>query len=237
MKSRSHFPLLLAPVLILFILTLYVSCNEELQTIPKVDAMQILPDTVEAGGVALIVTTAMDEDGDELVYSYSATGGKISGYGDSVYWLAPFDGGVYNAIVRVTDPDGNQSIDSVKLVVLDSGKSEITGTASFPAGLNYDLSGAVVRLFTSVSAYTSGQCADSVIAFGFGPIVSYRFPQVEPGTYYLDVWKDLDNSITMSSGDFIGWYGSGDFADPFLKPIVVQPGTPSQIQIQVQVKP
>jgi len=121
MKIRSRLALLLSPALLLLMMNLLVSCNEELQTIPRVDAMQILPDTVEAGGVALIVTSALDEDGDELVYSYTATAGKINGYGDSVYWLAPFEGGVYNAIVRVTDPDGNQSIDSVKLVVLDSG--------------------------------------------------------------------------------------------------------------------
>jgi len=237
MKIRSRLALLLSPALLLLMMNLLVSCNEELQTIPRVDAMQILPDTVEAGGVALIVTSALDEDGDELVYSYTATAGKINGYGDSVYWLAPFEGGVYNAIVRVTDPDGNQSIDSVKLVVLDSGKSEITGTASFPAGLNYDLSKSVVRLFPSLEAYAAGQYTHSDTVFGFGPIVSYHFPQLEPGAYYLEVWKDLDNSITMSSGDFIGWYGSGDFAAPVLNPINVLPGTPAQVQIQVQVKP
>lgn len=47
----------------------------------------------------------------------------------------------------------------------------------------------------------------------------------------------MDNSYTISSGDFIGWYGSGDFVYPNLRPLVVQDGTPVQAQIQTESSP
>jgi len=223
--------------LTIFTLLLISSCSEKVQSIPTIEKAIVSPDTVEASGIALLTITASDADGDELVYSYTTNGGKISGYGDSVYWLAPLKGGYYTTIVRVTDPAGNQAIDSIKLFVLNSGKSAVSGTASFPEGLNFDLSSSKVRLFTSLAARAAGLSSDSTTVFGFGPIVSFSFPAVDPGTYYLDVWKDMDNSITISPGDFIGWYGSGDFINPEFKPLVVQNELPSQVQIQVNVVP
>jgi len=223
----------LVPAVILF----SISCNEKVETIPMIDSITVAPDTVAAGGIALITVIAADQDGDELVYSYAPQAGKISGYGDSVYWFAPTKGGLYKTIVRVTDPSGNQTSDSIRLFVLNSGKSEIVGTASFPENIIFDLSMAKVRIYTSIAARAAGQAADSTNVFGFGPIVSYRFPLVTPGTYYLDVWKDMDNSLTFSSGDFLGWYGSGDFAAPVLKPIIVQDSISSQVQVQMNVMP
>jgi len=223
----------LVPAAMLFIF----SCNEKVETVPVIDSITIAPDTVAAGGIALIVVSATDQDGDELVFSFSPQAGKISGYGDSVYWLAPTKGGLYKTIVRVTDPSGNQTSDSIRLFVLNSGKSEIVGTASFPEDIVFDLSLAKVRIYTSIAARAAGQAVDSTNVFGFGPIVSYRLPLVTPGTYYLDVWKDMDNSLTQSSGDFLGWYGSGDFAAPVLKPVVVQDSISSQVQVQMNVMP
>jgi hypothetical protein len=223
--------------MLLFLSVFISSCKEDVQNIPVIENFISDPDTVEAGGIALLITTAEDADGEDLVYSYQVNAGTISGYGDSVYWLAPLTGGQYRAIVRVTDPAGNQSVDSVRIYVIDSGKSPITGTASFPEGINFDLSDAKVRLFTSLAQRALGVCADSAEVFGFGSIVSFKLPAIEPGTYYLDVWKDMDNSITLSSGDFLGWYGSGGFTSPDLKPIIVQQGVPSQVQVQVNVMP
>jgi hypothetical protein len=218
-------------------LLLISSCTEKVQSIPEILMVTVSPDTVEAGGIALIQTLAQDVDGDELVYSYTTNGGKISGYGDSVYWLAPLNGGYYKTIVRITDPSGNQSTDSIKLYVISSGKTTVSGTASFPEGINFDLSDSKMRLYTSLQERIAGHPSDSVNVFGFGSIVSFTFPAVSPGTYYLDLWKDMDNSMTMSSGDFTGWYGNGDISDPHLKPLVVQEGLPTQVQMEVNVMP
>ena len=132
MKNLVHSALILLFGLSFIGIFSISSCTEDIQNIPVIEQLIVSPDTVIAGEVTLMITTATDADQDELVYSYTVTGGKISGYGDSVYWLAPLVGGTYSAIVRVTDQAGNQSLDSVKLVVLDSGKSPVTGTASFP---------------------------------------------------------------------------------------------------------
>ncbi|MBK7028980.1 MAG: hypothetical protein IPH45_07135 [Bacteroidales bacterium] len=236
MKHFLNTTIIAIASLVLISVFSFSGCKEEVETIPVIDWVKVTPDTITSGGIALVVTNAYDEDGDELVYSFTTTGGVITGYGDSVYWLAPLNGGKYNAIVRVTDPSGNQTIDSVSIFVLPSGKTEITGTASFPAGINQDLSEARVRLFTSLANRAAGISSDSVNVFGFGSIVSFRFPAVTPGVYYLDVWKDMDNSITISSGDFLGWYGSGTFAAPDLKPVVVQDSIATQVQVQVNVK-
>jgi len=237
MKHFLKFSLLGCIGLATITLLLISSCSEKTQSIPVIKKVTLVPDTIEAGGIALLTTIAKDADRDDLVYTYTPSGGKITGYGDSVYWLAPLKGGLYHTIVRVTDPSGNQSIDSVRLFVINSGKSTVSGTASFPEGTNFDLSGSRVRLFTSLAARAAGQVADSTKVFGFGSIVSFTFPAVTPGTYYLDVWKDMDNSITFSVGDFIGWYGSGDFTNPVFKPLVVQDGLPLQVQVQVFVMP
>jgi hypothetical protein len=237
MKRSKIFTAFYLPGIAFFLLVFMIRCQEDFQNIPIIEEVTVTPDTVDAGGVVLLITKASDADGEDLVYSYSLNAGNISGYGDSVYWLAPLTGGQYRAIVRVTDPAGNQSVDSVKIFVIDSGKSPITGTASFPEDLNFDLSSAKVRLFTSIPDRVAGHCTDSVQVFGFGPIVSFTFPAVDPGYYYLDVWKDMDNSITLSSGDFLGWYGSGDYYSPMLKPIVVQQGIPAQVQVQANVIP
>lgn len=223
--------------LLLFFCLFSVSCTKEIQNIPVIESFSVSPDTVIAGDIALLTSVATDADNEDLVYSYNVSAGQLSGYGDSVYWLTPLYAGIYNSVLRVTDPNGNQSIDSVKLVVLSSGMSTVSGTASFPEGVNFDLSDAKVRLFASIADRNAGHSLDSTRVFGFGSIVSFKFPAVEPGTYYMDVWKDMDNSYTISTGDFIGWYGSGDFVYPNLKPLVVQDGMPVQAQIQVAVKP
>jgi hypothetical protein len=237
MKRKLNFLLSGLLGLTLTTLLLISSCTEKVQSIPEILSVALDPDTVEAGGIALIRTLAQDIDGDELVYSYTTNGGRISGYGDSVYWLAPLNGGLYNTIVRVTDPSGNQSIDSIKLFVINSGKTSVSGTASFPEGINFDLSGSKMRMFTSLQARIAGHPSDSVNVFGFGPIVSFTFPSVTPGSYFLDLWKDMDNSMTMSTGDFTGWYGTGDLSNPQLKPMVVQEGLPTQVQLEVSVMP
>lgn len=59
--------------------------------------------TVRAGGLATITVVASDSDGDILAYSYSATGGTITGTDSSVMWTAPAYNGTYKITVTVSD--------------------------------------------------------------------------------------------------------------------------------------
>ena len=59
---------------------------------------------------------------------------------------------------------------------------------------------------------------------GSGANVSYTIPNVNPGNYYLDIWKDNDNNGFWSIGDFVGWYGSGAWSAPTLTEFQISEG-------------
>ncbi|HKP38977.1 MAG TPA: hypothetical protein VJT71_19115 [Pyrinomonadaceae bacterium] len=71
-----------------------------------------------ATGTVGITTTASDPDGDTLLYTYSTTGGRITGDGANVSWdlsgLAP---GTYTATVEVDDGCGCVSFSSTSVTV------------------------------------------------------------------------------------------------------------------------
>ena len=213
------------------------SCKKEISTIPVIDSLKMSPDTIIAGGTTFIHVSASDADGDALAYTYVVESGKIIGVGDSVYWQAPYAANRYKITVLVTDISGNQVSREIYVVVLKSGKSEISGVASLPQGMNYDLSDSYAKLYTSVENRALGLAVDSVNVFGFGSIVNFTFLQENPGTYYLDVWKDVDHSLTISAGDYYGWYGNGNYNGQVLKPIVLQADTISNVQLEMCVVP
>lgn len=94
--------------------------------------------------------------------------------------------------------------------------TQVVGTAQFPAGTSGDLSNAKVSLYTSWDNWLSNQPIKFAACSGSGASVSFVIANVLPGNYYLDVWKDIDNSATWTSGDYIGWYGSGGLGSPSL---------------------
>ncbi len=65
----------------------------------------------------LIECVALDEDGDELSYEWSASKGSINGNGATVAWTAPETEGIYNIKVKVTDGNGGEVTDSVTITV------------------------------------------------------------------------------------------------------------------------
>jgi serine protease AprX len=71
---------------------------------PVIKSVTASPKYVEPNGQATITTVASDEDGDNLNYNYTATGGEISGSGDKVTWTAPDETGSYD--IRVVVDDG-----------------------------------------------------------------------------------------------------------------------------------
>jgi len=55
-----------------------------------------------------IECVASDPDGDDLSYKWTATGGRISGQGPAVSWIAPEKKGQYTVAVEVTDGKGGE---------------------------------------------------------------------------------------------------------------------------------
>lgn len=65
---------------------------------------------------------AEDPDGDKLSYMWRATGGKISGQGNTVGWTAPGVTGEYTVTIIVTDGRGGQAQESITFKVLCCGR-------------------------------------------------------------------------------------------------------------------
>ena len=102
--------------------------------------------------------------------------------------------------------------------------TQITGTASLLPGAFGDLGNAVAAVYTSYEEWYRYQPVRFVRARGNGPEVSFTISGLVPGTYYLDVWKDTDNSARWSGGDFVGWVGNGSLGSPALTPFQVREG-------------
>lgn len=80
------------------------------------------------GGSITFQVDAIDEDGDTLKYSWSATGGTLSTTsGRIVSWSPPDQTGTYTVMVSVSDGRGGSAEGAQNLVVRDDGTSSTTG--------------------------------------------------------------------------------------------------------------
>lgn len=214
--KKKILPILIGLAVIL--ITTVTSCKKEStpsNANPIVASVVVAPNSVNANGVASVTVTASDPNGDVLTYSYTVTGGSISGNGATASWTAPSAQGAHSVTVTVTDGKGGTATGNGALTVL-AAVTQVTGTAKFPAGTSGDLSNAKVSIYSSWDNWNANQPIKFGSVTGSGANVSFTIANVNPGNYYLDVWKDLDNSGTWTVGDFIGWYGSGGLGSPAL---------------------
>jgi hypothetical protein len=100
----------------------------------------------------------------------------------------------------------------------------VKGVASFPAGVSGDLTNAKISLYTSITEWSNNIPVKSGAVTGSGATVNFSLTGVLAGTYYLDVWKDCDNSASWTVGDFVGWYGTGSLGSISLQPFQVGEG-------------
>ena len=192
------------------------SCNkEEKNGNPTISSVAITPASVNANGIVSVNVTAVDPDNDPLTYSYTVTGGAITGTGAAVSWTAPSAEGAHSLTVVVSDGNGGQVTGNGALNVMPA-VTQVTGTASFPVGIPANLAAAKVSLYTSYDNWLNNQPIKFGGVTGSGASVSFTITGVSPGNYYLDAWTDNDYSGTWSVGDFVGWYGSGGLGSPSL---------------------
>ena len=221
MKNR-HFISLVACISILAIC--FSSCKkDESNGNPTIASVVVTPGTVNANGIVTVTVTATDPDNDPLTYAYTVTGGSISGTGSSVSWTAPSAAGAHSVSITVSDGNGGQAMSNGALTVLPP-VTQVTGVAKFPAGTSGDLSNAKVSLYITLDDWNNNTPIKYGAVTGSGASVSFTISNVNPGNYYLDVWKDIDNSATWTSGDFVGWYGSGGLGSISLTPFQISEG-------------
>ena len=211
-------------MLALLSLLVISSCKKDsTNSNPVIASIVVYPGTVNANGIVSVSVTASDPDGDPLTYSYTVTGGAISGNGASASWTAPSSAGAHSVTVTVADGKGGTITGNGALTVLPA-VTQVTGTAKFPAGTSGDLSNSKVSIYTSYDNWVNNQPIKFGAVSGSGASVSFTLTNVNPGNYYLDVWKDIDNSGTWTVTDYVGWYGSGGLGAPSLTEFQIAEG-------------
>lgn len=79
-----------------------------------------------------IQCVASDPDGDAISYAWSTTGGKFTGTGPTVSWIAPAHYGTYEVTVTVQDDKGNSTIKSITLSVVANRDPQILSLVAAP---------------------------------------------------------------------------------------------------------
>jgi hypothetical protein len=102
--------------------------------------------------------------------------------------------------------------------------TQVAGQALLRAGQNGDLGNSMAAIYRNIDEWANYMPVAYVRVQGSGPETSFTIGDLVPGTYYLDVWKDVDNSGTWSIGDFVGWFGNGALGAPALTPFMVRDG-------------
>jgi len=161
------------------------------------------PESVFPGESSTIACVASDPDDDTLTYSWTATGGTISGVGRTVTWIAPSAEGTFT--IRVTVDDGREGTDTgtVAVTVLVPVTTGSISVQSNPAGAEVYLDG-----------------SDT------GNITPYMITDVEEGPYTvrLTLWhyKDREETVTVIAGEttYINW--ALTHAAP--QTVMIQPG-------------
>jgi iron complex transport system substrate-binding protein len=77
---------------------------------PEITSLKAYPSSVDPGGTSTITCIASDPDNDTITYTWSATGGTISGLGNIVTWIAPTATG--NFIISATAADSIAGTDT-----------------------------------------------------------------------------------------------------------------------------
>lgn len=212
---------------IIITLLLVAGCKkttESTNAVPVISAVTVSPPTVPANGFATVTVTATDADNDPLEYSYAPNGGAISGTGASVNWTAPGTAGAYSVAITVSDGNGGQDTGTGNLTVT-AAVTQITGTASFQAGVNGDLNNSKISLYTSLDNWNINNPIKFGAVSGSGASTTFTITGVNPGNYFLDIWKDNDNDgVWATSGDYVGWYGTGGLSNFALSEFQISQG-------------
>lgn len=182
------------------------ACTDE-NSSPAINSVKISPDGVHAGGYVKVSVTADDPDNDLITYKYEVSGGSITEDGSYAYWKLPSTAGSATITVTTTDDNGNKDSETKTVTVLDP-VTQVSGYAKLATGETGSLDGVKVYL------HPTGAAVKIMETTGSGNGIVFNVTGIEAGEYWLNIYKDTDNSGAESVGDYFGWYGTGGVWSP-----------------------
>ena len=158
--------------------------QNEPNTSPQILSLTAATDRIEPLALTAISCVAEDPDGDELAYTWSASGGEIVGSGANVEWLPPDTEGLYRVFVSVNDGREGADEDSLGLRVRANRPPEILVMQSEVGGdSDWVVPGATVHVRCETEdldgdalAYVWSTSAGEI--FGQGPAVIWIAPNM-----------------------------------------------------------
>ncbi len=93
----------------------YAQTTQPFKYAPRIQAVAAEQSEVEFGDSTAVFGKAFDQDSGNLTWTWSATGGQLSGTGSTVTWHAPTTPGDYTITAIVTDDTGQKDTATVVL--------------------------------------------------------------------------------------------------------------------------
>ena len=183
MNKRTRLVITVAVAATVLLLT--SSCAAPANNQPVITSLEPEAAQVAPLGSIQVVCTAVDTDGDDLSYIWSASGGEISGGVTTTTWTAPAFEGSYNVTVKVLDGRGGEARDHVVITVVRTNEAPIIAGLTAEAAWIFPLGNLQVTCSASDPdgdelGYDWSATAGSVS--GTGSVVSWTAPQ-GVGTY------------------------------------------------------
>ncbi len=114
---------------------------------------------------------------------------------------------------------------------------QITGVVTLSPGMSGDLGNARVAVYSSYDDWNADRVMRQQAAQGSGASITFTITNLPGGTYYLDVWKDIDNDGNFDAGDFYGVHGTIQWPTVTPAPIPVVVGQTSTASVLIYSVP
>ena len=157
---------------------------------PTITSLTANPQSpIEINQNMVITCSASDSDGDPLAYTWTKTGGTITGTGSAITWIAPDIEGTYTITCTASDGRGGEVNDSVSIVVLES---EPISMLSISVDSEYHDN-------TTGKAYVKGGSHDIFITFSS----TVNYPIVKVDNEFIPVFTN-DSLVWAGTYNFTG---------------------------------
>jgi len=100
-----------------------------------------------------------------------------------------------------------------------AGGTGVQGTVTVVPGSPADPTNARAAVYSSLADFANDAWVKQSAVARSGSVWTFTIDQLTPGTYYVDVWKDINNDGFVNVGDIYGYYTTGTLGQP--APVVV----------------